>query len=184
MLGRKQRREGYAVVIICAAVAAGAGGLGGCGSSSSGSSGGSSASSKPTSYTKRAEAICQAMRDRLRQPFPYRNFNPSRPNNTLLPKAGRFLRGREQTVSRAIAQLSALPAPPRGQRPAVKRLLSELRTTDQLDGAQFRAALTGNRPGFVRASAAIRTNLNAEGGAARRAHVAACAVPKPPATPH
>jgi hypothetical protein len=169
-------------MIICATVAAGAGGITGCGSSSgssSASSGGSSSDSKPASYTRRADTICQAMRDRLRQPFPYQNFNPARPKPSLLPKAARFSRGRERTVSHTIAQLSALPAPPRGERPAVKRLLRDLRTTDRLDGAEFRAALTGNRPGFIRASAAIRANLNAEGGTARRAHLAACAVPNP-----
>lgn len=166
-------------MIICAAVAASAGGLAGCGG---GSSSRSSSGSKRASYTKQADAICEAMRDRLRLPFPYSNVNPARPRESQLPKAGRFLRGREQTVSHTVAQLSALPAPPRGERPAVKELLRDLRRTDRLDGAQFHAALTGNRPGFLRASAAIRTNLNAEGGAARRAHLAACAVPQPSGT--
>jgi hypothetical protein len=120
------------------------------------------------------------MRDRLRHlgPLPGAHFDFSRPEARLSPKAKRYFRGRETEVSRAITRLAALHAPDR-ERPAVERLLRTMRRTDLLEANQFRAALAGKRPGFLRASATLRPSLNAESGAARAAHLSACALSMP-----
>ena len=114
------------------------------------------------------------MRDRLRHLGQVPRAGPGPPARRL-SSAGRYFRGRESDVSRTIAKLSALGPPP-GDRPAINRLLGTMRATDRLERNQFRSALRGYRPGFLRASAALRPSLGAEGKAARAAHLRACAL--------
>jgi hypothetical protein len=149
---------GVVVVCVLAAVI----GLAGCG-------GGSSSSS--SSYDKRASALCQSMRDSLRHLGPA----PHTGSRKQLESAGPYFRQRASDISRTTDRLSTLQ-PPERERPAVNRLLRTMRRTDQLETNQFRAALRGYRPGFLRASAAIRPSLGVEGKAAASAHLQACAV--------
>jgi hypothetical protein len=111
------------------------------------------------------------MRDSLR------HLGPAPPTGSRkqLESAGPYFRRRSSEISRTIGRLSALEAPEK-ERPAIKRLLRTMRWTDQLETNQFRAALRGYRPGFLRTSAAIRPSLGVEGKAAASAHLQACAL--------
>jgi hypothetical protein len=117
------------------------------------------------------------MRDGLRHLGPAPRGG-SGPQARLLRREGRYFRGREVEVARTLKQLSALRPPPR-ERPAVNQLLHTMRRTDQLERNQFRSALRGYRPGFLRASVALRPNLGSEGKAARAAHLRACVLGEP-----
>ena len=182
-LGGK-RRLSRACLAWCALVVLVLGGCGGGGSSRSASSGASAASAasarraspakRAAAYRQNANALCDAMRDRLRHLGPAPAVG-SGAQAALLPKAGRYYRGREASVSRTLMRLSSLSPPP-GERPAIRRLERTMRRTDVLEQNQYRSALRGFRPGFLRASMALRPELSAERKAAGAAHLQACAL--------
>jgi hypothetical protein len=176
-LGGKRRgwRMRVAACGLVVLVALGALVLAGCGGGSSASSSSRSAvARRAAAYRSNASALCDAMRDRLRQLGPAPRAGSGRLARRL-SSAGRYFRGRESDVSHTIARLSALGPPP-GDRPAINRLLGTMRRTDVLERNQFRSALRGYRPGFLRASAALRPSLALERKAARAAHLRACAL--------
>jgi hypothetical protein len=175
----RMRVAARGVVVVGALVLAGCGGGGSSSSSSSRAASGtrSPSAKRAAAYRSDANALCDAMRDRLRHlgPAP-RAAAGSTPRR--LSSAGRYFRGREADVSHTIVQLSAL-RPPAGERPAIRRLMRSMRRTDVLEQNQYRSALRGFRPGFLRASLALRPALSAERRAARSAHLRACGLGQP-----
>jgi hypothetical protein len=174
--GKRQRSRARLACWVGAALV-----LGGCGgggsskfSSSSSAVARPSAAKRAAAYRSNAKSVCETMRDRLRHLGPAPAAG-SGAQAARMPKAARYYRSQDAAVSTAIAHLKTL-RPPSGEAPGARRLVREMRRTDVLERNEYRSALRGFRPGFLRASMALRPALSAERKAAGAAHLQACAL--------
>jgi hypothetical protein len=124
--------------------------LSGCGSSKKSTTAAPTTASSTKidpAFIARVDAVC-ARASKGGAPFPYKNFNPEKPDVKLLPKVGAFFAKRQAIADAVPKQLRALGAPTTGQATWSQMLALATRSRAIAD-RQIKAAEASDVPGFV-----------------------------------